>query len=242
MPGMWMSISTSSGASSRSACSVPGPSARTPTSSSSGSWRTQSARPSLASGSSSAIRVVVRFMIRCRSRAGRSRRRSLRPAPSARRSAPGRRSRGRSAGCSAPRPTPPACAGASGGQMQPAPSSFTRSSRRSGGARRVHSIVHRAGFGARRDAVDDRVLDQRLQGQRRDRLLGRGLVDVPDHRQARAEAQRLEAEVVAHEVELLAQRHAVGGAAVGVEQVAQHPREAEQGALGRGRRPCASGR
>ena len=118
--------------------------------------------------------------------------------------------------------------------MQPAPSSFTRSSRRSGGARRVHSIctVPVSVRGAMPWTIAFSTSGCRVSGGIVSSAAA--VVDLPDHRQPRAEAQRLQAEVVAHEIELLAQRHAVGGAAVGVEQVAQHPREAQQGALGRG--------
>ena len=88
IPGMWMSISTSAGASSRMACErARAPSARQPTSSSTRQL-VAPMRPSAsrASGSSSAIRVVVRYHDSSSfSRAGSgSRRGSLRPAPSAR--------------------------------------------------------------------------------------------------------------------------------------------------------------
>ncbi len=94
---------------------------------------------------------------------------------------------------------------------------------------------HRAAGDLRRDAVDDAVLDQRLQRQRRDRVAERGRIDLPVDLQARAETQRLEREVVAHERELVLEGDAVGRSARRVEHVAHHPREAQQRFLGGGR-------
>ena len=90
-------------------------------------------------------------------------------------------------------------------------------------------------LGPRRHPVHDAVLDQRLQAERRDLVLQRGRVDLPADVEPGAEAQAFQGEVVAHELHLVGQGHAVGGAALAVEHVAQHAREAQERGLGRAR-------
>ena len=238
IPGMWMSIRTSAGASSRIAASALTPSPRQPTSSSIGISFTHAASASRASGSSSAMRVLWRIVRRCAQPIG-IRISTRKPAPGAERTwssaEPSKSSSKRR--LSALRPTPPALPGA-GGQRQPAPSSRDRERERFGIGAAPRLDPHRAAGDLRRDAVDDAVLDQRLQRQRRDLVAERRRVDLPVDLQARAEAQRLEREVVANERELVLERDPVGRRARRVEHVTHHPREAEQRLLG-GRRVLA---
>src|SRR5689334_23320351 len=89
------------------------------------------------------------------------------------------------------------------------------------------SISTSAGRSAR-IAASAAVPGQRLEREGGDRVGNGGRVDLPLDLQARPEAQRFELEVVAHEVELLLQRDALGAARRGAEHVSHHSREAQQ--------------
>src|SRR5262249_6760883 len=73
----------------------------------------------------------------------------------------------------------------------------------------------------RRDPVADGVLDERLERERRHRLLQRGLVDIPRYAETLAEAVRLELEVRLHELPLVPQRGPVDSIAMDADRVVE---------------------
>jgi hypothetical protein len=65
----------------------------------------------------------------------------------------------------------------------------------------------RGRLGGRLDAMIDRILQQRLQHERRHLGVLRAGLDVPRHLQALAQAQALQLEILPAQGELLAERH-----------------------------------
>jgi len=82
------------------------------------------------------------------------------------------------------------------------------------GTRAARDDRQLAATGARPQPVAERVLDQRLQDQRRHQRAQRRLVDAPPHAQAVAEPDLLDLDVAPQEIELGSQRRLeLGGAA-----------------------------
>ncbi len=116
------------------------------------------------------------------------------------------------------------------GLRAPGPSSRTSSTSESPSS--AADDLDRPAARARRDAVLDRVLDERLQRERRNHAIERVGVEPLDDAQTVAEAQLLEREIVADESHLVGQRHVLARRAFDVEHVAQHVAEPLERVLG----------